>query len=346
MKFSISLLTILFITLLFHSPVLARSGQPVSKKDTIGCYTKEQIDLSEIAKFRDGYIPKEYKPLPESLVYADMAMLIALLAVGLYCVIKNKTARWLTWLSVITLVYLGIMRGGCICPVGLATNVVMGIINPFMISIVGLVIFIAPILIALISGRVFCTSGCPLGAIQHLFFKKKKDIKIPQSLNHFIKASPVIVLGLTVYFAIRGTLYIGCELDPFKPLFFSGKVWFEQGIAMLIGTPMESRFLLTFGIIPWIYLIVTLAAGYWIQRPFCRLLCPYSAILGVVSLVSFRKRRIDPDKCTQCSLCMKKCPTQAIQINKKDSLSKLSVYNCIQCNRCSEICRTDAIIFK
>jgi ferredoxin-type protein NapH len=346
MKFNALLLTILLITIFFQSPVLAITSQSVSKTDSIGCYTKEQIDLSEIARFRDGYMPKEYNPLSESLVYADMAILLMLLAAGMYFVIKNKPAGWLTWLSIITLFYLGILRGGCICPVGLTTNVIMGIINPFMVSIVGLVIFITPIITALIMGRVFCVSGCPLGAIQHLIFKKRKDIKIPLKVNRFVKVVPVLVLALTVYFAVRGTLYFGCEIDPYKPVFFTGKAWFEQGIAWLIGTPMESRFLFTFGIIPWLYLIVAMVAGYWIQRPFCRLLCPYSAIIGFVSLVSFRKRRIDSQKCTFCSLCMKKCPVQAIIISKKESLNTLSVYDCIQCNRCSEICKTDAITVK
>jgi polyferredoxin len=339
--FPIAIYLLLFAALLMSlpSPVFSQTDP---KQDTT-CYTKEQIDLSTIATFRDNYLPKEYLPLPEYLVYIDMAVLLLLMLVGIYFVLKKKPAKWLTWLAILTLGYLGIIRGGCICPMGLTTNAVMSILDPYQISMVGLVMFIAPLIIALVAGRVFCTSGCPLGAIQHLIYKKKKDYKIPVKYNRYIKIVPILVLLLTVFFAVKGTLYIGCELDPYKPVFFTGKIWFEQGVAYLIGHPMESMFLLSFGIFGWLYLIVTLVAGYWIQRPFCRLLCPYSALLGVISLISFKQRTIDEAKCTYCSLCVKKCPTQAIVINKKAEIKTVSNYDCIQCNRCSDSCKYDAI---
>jgi ferredoxin-type protein NapH len=333
--------TILLAILLCGGPV-AVFGQASQKQDTT-CYTKEQINLSNIATFRDNYIPEEYLPLPENLVYVDLAVLLLIMSIGLYFVIKKKPAKWLTWLAIITLGYLGIIRGGCICPTGLTTNAVMSIIDPYQISLVGLVLFISPLIIALVAGRVFCTSGCPLGALQHLIYKKKKDYKIPVKYNKYIKTAPIVVLLLTVFFAIEGTLYLVCELDPYKPVFFTGKAWFEQGVASMTGHPMESKFLFSFGIFGWLYLVVTLTLGYWVQRPFCRLLCPYSVLLGAVSLVSFKRRRIDGEKCTYCSLCAKKCPTQAIVINKKAEIKSLSNYDCIQCNRCSNSCKFDAI---
>jgi ferredoxin-type protein NapH len=342
MKLARYLIAGIFTAVLFFCSLSEGFGQASPKKDT-ACYSKEQINLSNIATFRDNYIPKEYNPLSENLVFVDLAVLLLLMLTGLYFVLKKKPAKWLTWLAIITLGYLGIIRGGCICPMGLTTNAVMSIIDPYQISLVGLVLFIFPLVIALIAGRVFCTSGCPLGAIQHLIYRKKKDYKIPAKFNRYIKIVPILVLLLTVFFAIKGTLYIGCELDPYKPVFFTGKAWFEQGIAYMTGHPMESKFLFSFGIFGWLYLIVTLTLGYWVQRPFCRLLCPYSAILGVISLVSFKRRKINEVKCTYCSLCVKKCPTQAIIINKKAEIQTVSNYDCIQCNRCSDSCKYDAI---
>ncbi|MFH0761025.1 MAG: 4Fe-4S binding protein [Bacteroidota bacterium] len=304
---------------------------------------QEQVDLSKIATFRNQWTPQEYLPLPEWLVYVDLAVLLILMMVGSWFVVTRKPARWLTWLAVLTLAYLGILRGGCICPMGLTTNMVMGIILPYMISLVGLMMFMAPLVIALLWGRVFCTAGCPLGAIQHLVYKKKKTYKVPAKINRFVKVVPILVLLATVYFGITGTLYPGCELDPYKPVFFTGKAWFEQGIAAIIGFSMEPKLLLSFSIFGWIYLVVTLLIGYWIERPFCRLLCPYSALLGLFSMVSWQPRRIDKAKCTSCSLCVKSCPTQAITISKNQDIQKVSSYDCIQCNRCSDRCKEGAI---
>ncbi len=332
---------ILLLSLIIGTPATSWCQNPQPKDTT--CYTKEQIDLSAIATFRDNYIPKEYFPLPEYLVYMDMSVLILLMLTALWFVIRKKPARWLTWLAIITLGYLGILRGGCICPMGLTTNVVMGIISPYNVSLVGLVMFLSPLIIALFAGRIFCTSGCPLGAIQHLVYKKKKGYRLPVKINKYIKIVPALVLAATIFFAIRGTLFLGCELDPYKPVFFTGKAWFEQGVAFLLGTPMETRFLFSFGIFAWVYLAVILALGYWVQRPFCRLLCPYSAILGVVSLLAFKRRTINDIKCTYCSACVKKCPTQAIVINKKEQIKTVSNYDCIQCNRCSDSCKFGAV---
>lgn len=307
------------------------------------CYTAEQIDLSAIAKFRDSYIPREYLPLSEKLVYVDLAVLLLLMTAGLVFVWKRKPSRWLNWLAFITLGFLGILRGGCICPMGLTTNVVMGIIMPYMISLVGLVMFVAPLFIAIIAGRVFCTSGCPLGAIQHLIYKKKKPVKIPLKINRYIKIVPMLVLIATGYFAVKGTLYLGCELDPYKPVFFTGKAWFEQGVAYLTGHPMEPMILLAFGFFGWTFFLVMLILGYWVERPFCRLLCPYSVLLGVVSVFSFRSRKLDEASCKYCGACSKVCPTQAVVINAKNRTGQVSNYDCIQCNRCSDSCKYGAI---
>jgi polyferredoxin len=337
------LLITLILFLVALAPSTAQIPVPAGQKADTACYTKEQIDQSEIATFRDQWLPTEYLPLPEWLVYVDLAVLLLLMFAGAWFVYKNKPARWLTWLAVITLVWLGLLRGGCICPMGLTTNFVMGIINPYMIGLVGLIMFVVPLLLALLIGRVFCTAGCPLGAIQHLIYKKKKRVRLPEKVNRYLKIVPVLVLAATVFFAIKGTLYIGCELDPYKPLFFTAKAWTEQGIAAIIGHPMEPRFLLSFGYIAWPYLIITLVAGYWVERPFCRLLCPYSALLGVASLFAFRLRKIDRAACTYCNACVKPCPAQAITIDRKQEIQKVSNYDCIQCNRCSDRCKFGAI---
>ena len=272
------------------------------QSDTTG-YAQEQIDLGKISTFRDDWVPYEYLPLPEWLVYIDLSILLAVMITGVVFVIKRKPSVWLNWLAIITLVVLGLIRGGCICPMGLTSNVVMGIFLPFMVSLVGLAMFIGPLIIALIMGRVFCTAGCPLGAIQHLFYKKKKSYKLPPKVNKYLKIAPIPVLLATIYFGIKGTIYLGCELDPYKPVFFTGKAWFEQGVAAIMGIPMEPKILLGFGLLGWVYLLVSLIVGYWIERPFCRLLCPYSAILGLFSIFAWKRRTIERSGCTYCNLC-------------------------------------------
>jgi ferredoxin len=56
-----------------------------------------------------------------------------------------------------------------------------------------------------------------------------------------------------------------------------------------------------------------LAIGVFIGRPYCRYLCPYGAILRVLSRLSKWHVRIPPEACINCRLCEDACPYDAIQ---------------------------------
>lgn len=331
MKFVIQLFAGIILTvMLFGLPYVASGSQVAQEKSSIG-------------EFRENYVPKQYSPTPEYMVFADMGVLLLIMAAGLFFVFKRSAPWKLSLLAIISLVYLGLIRGGCICPVGVITNVTIGLLNPKLTGLVTLVVFISPLIVALIAGRVFCTAGCPLGAIQHLFYKKKKHYKLPAKINTAIKFVPVVLLIATIYFAIKSTYFLACELEPYKAVFFTGKTWFEQLMSFFNGQPMEAKFLWAFGTFAWIYLITILSVGFWIPRPFCRLLCPYGVLVGLVSIFSFKPRRIDKEKCIHCGMCQKVCPTQSIVIDRKNKISKLSNYSCVQCNLCNQSCKTDAI---
>jgi ferredoxin len=56
-----------------------------------------------------------------------------------------------------------------------------------------------------------------------------------------------------------------------------------------------------------------LVIGLFVGRPYCRYLCPYGAILGVLSRFSKWHLRIPPEECIQCRLCADVCPYDAIR---------------------------------
>jgi len=56
-----------------------------------------------------------------------------------------------------------------------------------------------------------------------------------------------------------------------------------------------------------------LVVGLFVGRPYCRFLCPYGAVLGLLSKAAKWHVRIPPQDCIQCRLCEDACPYGAIQ---------------------------------
>jgi len=53
---------------------------------------------------------------------------------------------------------------------------------------------------------------------------------------------------------------------------------------------------------------------------------------------------IDINRCTSCTLCQKKCPTQAITVNRTEKTWSIDRYRCIQCGACVEACPKDCLV--
>jgi len=47
---------------------------------------------------------------------------------------------------------------------------------------------------------------------------------------------------------------------------------------------------------------------------------------------------IDGEACTFCGVCGKKCPTDAITVNRDEKEWEISRFGCILCGACAEVC--------
>ena len=52
----------------------------------------------------------------------------------------------------------------------------------------------------------------------------------------------------------------------------------------------------------------------------------------------------DPSKCIYCTLCAKKCPQEAIIVDRKAKTWELNADDCVCCGTCQSACPKDAII--
>ena len=240
--------------------------------------------------FESGYqYPDLYYHTPNELLWEvlDVVMLLALLLTATWAIYKRR--KPMIWVSVVSVLYFGFFREGCVCSVGSIQNVVLALADgTYSMPWNVLLFFLLPVVFALIFGRVFCSGVCPIGALQELV--NVRNGKMNKAVEAVLGLLPWLYLILTILFAATRSQFLICRFDPFIGIFRMGG---DMG-------------LLVFGIV---LLVISVFTG----RPFCRFLCPYGALLSLFSAVSVRKIEITQKKCINCELCHNACPVDAIR---------------------------------
>jgi len=258
-----------------------------------------------LPQFKSGYVrPATETPVPraEFYDYFDVAALFAALAVASYLAIRFRSRRGLWVLSVLSVLYFGFWRGGCVCSIGAIQNVAQGLFDSgFAVPAAVAIFFLVPLMATLFFGRTFCAAVCPLGAIQELVVVR--PLRVPTWLEHALGLMAYVYLGAAVLFAATGSAYIICEYDPFVSIFRLVPVFHPADTMKALGGSTD-MLLLGAG-----FLIV----GLFLARPYCRWFCPYGAILRLLARVSKWHVAITPDECIRCRLCENSCPFGAIR---------------------------------
>ena len=232
---------------------------------------------------------------------------------------------YLLWI----LIWLGWEAGGQVTILSILTWVTAPISQPSWNTLLS-----DPLLIVLMSyvivtffvwGRgVFCGWLCPFGALQELIanigkFLKIKQIKIPEKYNKTslnIKYLILLTLFITCFIA-PNLLNLGSEIEPFK-------------------TAISMKFNREWYYV--IYAVLLLAVGLFIERFFCRFICPLGAFMAIGGKLrifnSFLKRRSECG--SPCKLCSNECPIDAIEKN-----GKINMNECFYCLDCQSLYYND-----
>ncbi len=203
-----------------------------------------------------------------------------------------------------------------LCPLGgletlpylIGSGVYLEHISSFNIGIMT-----ALIILTLLCGRMFCSYICPLGSLQEWFGnlgKKlglRKEIPVPleQVLNKLKYVVLIVILGGTYSLAEL----IFRKYDPFYALLH------------LISPALNASFLI---------LGLTLLGSLFVNRLWCRFLCPIGALVRVLSFFSLVKLVRDETSCINCNLCNKSCP-ENIRPAEQVVLTKDGCTHCLDC---------------
>jgi len=169
----------------------------------------------------------------------------------------------------------------------------------------------------------FCGWLCPFGALQELTNNIAQWLKVPQ---------------ITVPWALHERLW------PIKYIIFLGLFGlslYNVALAEVFAEvePFKTSIILKF-VRDWpfvIYALTLLSIGLFIERFFCRYLCPLGAALaipGKIRMFEWLKRW--PECGSPCQRCAKECPVQSIHPE-----GFINVNECIYCMHCQELYHDD-----
>ncbi len=165
----------------------------------------------------------------------------------------------------------------------------------------------------------FCGWLCPFGALQELLNNAAKALKVPQyrvpwGLHERLwPIKYIIFLGL-FGMSLYSTAFAEqlAEVEPFKT-------------SIVLKFAREWPFV--------VYALTLLAAGLFVERFFCRYMCPLGAALAIPGRVRmFEWLRRWPECGSPCQRCANECPVQAIHPE-----GHINVNECIYCMHCQEL---------
>jgi len=201
---------------------------------------------------------------------------------------------------------------------------VTGIVEPLHPS--GLILFFAITGVSLFLKKGFCGWICPVGTLsQYVWMAGEKGLgrnfRVEQYTDIGLRSIKYVLLSLffwVIVVAMGSTMIL---------MFFGSDYYKVADVKMLkFFTDMT---MLTFWVLVALSVLSLLYKNFW-----CRYLCPYGALLGIVSRLSPVKVRRNEATCIHCHACSKACPT-LIDVEKKDVVTSGECFGCMTCvSRC------------
>ena len=217
----------------------------------------------------------------------------------------------------------GIIGGGLFLGLSLCVKVnfqFSGVIfDIFALTATGAVIqlIIARLIMPFFFGNAFCSWVCWDGAIfefaQNVIPKSKKIKKRSIAIAFSYLAFIVIIASIAANYG--------------NPAFNENKrFWWIVG---------ENSLILGFGIV---------LSLFWGSRAYCRMLCPFISISGLISKYSiFKIKPVSAVRCIRCNKCNNACPMLIDVSSFVKSGKSINSRSCIVCERCVSSCDNNCL---
>ena len=188
---------------------------------------------------------------------------------------------------------------------------------------------IAIIPVTILFGRFFCGWMCAfgtLGDVIYLASRKvfKTKIRISERADAVLKSIKYFVLA----FIVIAVWTLGVKtFSTYSP-------WDVFGIIATVGKTPDVGYVVSSLLPGTIIFLLIVAASFFVERFFCRYLCPLGAVFAIISVLRIGKIRKPREGCGKCRVCTQNC-VMGIPLYKHDVIRS---GECINCFKCIETC--------
>ncbi|MGA7559477.1 MAG: 4Fe-4S binding protein [Terriglobales bacterium] len=189
----------------------------------------------------------------------------------------------------------------------------------------GMFLLIAFLAMSFLFRKAFCSWLCPVGTISEYLWRGgqklfRRNFHLPRWLDIGLRGLKYLLLG---FFVWAVTSMAADQLAAFMNSPYG-----------VIADVKMLNFFRHIGQTGAIVLGLLTVASLLIQNFWCRYLCPYGALLGIVSFFSPARIRRNPETCIDCAKCVKACPS-ALPV---DTLVTIKSAECTGCLECVAVC--------
>lgn len=200
-----------------------------------------------------------------------------------------------------------------------------------MIHPAGLTIFLAAIVISLLLRKGFCGWICPVGFTSNLAEKAAQGLRLLRQPPVWLDLPLLSLKYLLLFFFLY---IIAWQMTlPQIESFHRSPYNIAVDAKMLLFFISPSGF--AAGIMIFLVLISFVVRNFW-----CRYLCPYGALLGLLALASPFQVKRDRTTCIDCKKCEQTCPA-SIRITTKRIIR---TGECIGCTECIAACPVEGCL--
>jgi len=181
------------------------------------------------------------------------------------------------------------------------------------------------LLSSLLLKKAFCSWLCPVGTVSGYLWKLgrkmfRRNVAVPRWLDIPLRSLKYVLMAFFLFIVVSMTAEALNDfmVAPFGIIADVKMLNFFRNMSMTGVTVIGSLVVLS----------------VFIKNFWCRYLCPYGALMGMVATLSPVRIRRDAQACIDCGKCTKACPSSL----KVDELVQIRSLECTSCMECVAVC--------